>query len=309
MRKTSPIILALVCVFAWSFIPVVSKSGQLNIDSLQFLFWTNFLSVFAVGLTMKLSKKHLKKAIKCTNYKQTILLGFSGCFFYYLCLYYGYAHGNTTEVLVVQYLWPALVPVFAVFFLKERLNIYKVASIILGFSAAVIVFTKGDLLSVNFSGIFVLLTVFLGAISFALFSVFSKMEHRIDVSFSVFMYFLWASIFSFISMITWSEFIIPDIDSVAIILINGVFINGLSYILWIYVLSKEDASKIAPLVYISPVLSVVWISLIFGDSITVANIIAVALVVTSGLLVTTEDKFIPNYIIKAFSRCAKNNNN
>ncbi|PID44759.1 MAG: EamA family transporter [Proteobacteria bacterium] len=305
MRNISPILLALVCVFAWSFIPVVSKLGQLHIDSFQFLFWTNFLSALAVGLTIKPSKKHLIETIKQTNYKQTVLLGFLGCFFYYLCLYYGYAHGNTTDVLVVQYLWPALVPVFAVLFLKERLNVYKVVSIVLGFFAAVIVFTKGDVLSIGFSGAFVLLTVFVGATSFALFSVFSKMEHRVDVSFSVFMYFLWASIFSFISIVAWSNLVIPDLESVLIILVNGVFINGLSYILWVYALSKEDASKIAPLVYISPVLSVVWISLIFGDSITVTNITAVALVVASGLLVTTEDKFIPRHITKVFSRHTK----
>lgn len=49
MRKISPIVLALVCVFAWSFIPVMSKLGQLRIDSFQFLFWTNFLSVLLLG--------------------------------------------------------------------------------------------------------------------------------------------------------------------------------------------------------------------------------------------------------------------
>lgn len=135
--------------------------------------------------------------------------------------------------------------------------------------------------------------------------MFSKREHRQDVSFSVFMCFFWASLFSFISLVVWSKFIIPDLDSMIVILVNGVFINGLSYILWIYALSKKDASKISPLVYISPVLSVVWISLIFEDSITIANVIAVVLVIASGLLVTTEDKFIPKHLIKAFSGRAK----
>ncbi len=294
-------VMALICILAWSFIPVISKLGQLHIDSLHFLFWTNFLSFFAVGLTIKPTKKVLIQAIKYTNYRQTIYLGFLGCFFYYLCLYYGYAQGISTEVLVVQYLWPALVPIFAVFFLKESLNVYKILSIVLGFSAAVVVFTKGNVFSINFSDKYVLLIVFIGAISFSLFSVFSKLEKRQNVSFSVFMYFFWASVFSFISLIVWSDFVVPDFESMLIILVNGVFINGLSYILWIYALSKEDASKIAPLVYISPVLSVVWISLVFGDSVTIANMVAVALVIISGLLVTTEDGFIP----KLFSGRAK----
>jgi drug/metabolite transporter (DMT)-like permease len=119
------------------------------------------------------------------------------------------------------------------------------------------------------------------------------------------MYFSWASLFSFISLIIWSDFVIPDFESMFIIIINGAFINGLSYVLWVYALSKEDASKIAPLVYISPVLSVVWISLVFGESVNIANVIAIVLVILSGLLITMEDRLIPRHITKVFSIRAK----
>ena len=51
--KNSAILLALTCILAWSFIPLVSKFGQIHIDSLQFLFWTNVLSTIAVALTVK----------------------------------------------------------------------------------------------------------------------------------------------------------------------------------------------------------------------------------------------------------------
>ena len=174
--------------------------------------------------------------------------------------------------------------------LKERLNIYKIISIILGFIAAVIVFTNGNSISFKNYNLFALFVVFVGAISFALFSTLSKLERRVNLSFSVFLYFFWATIFSFISMLIWSKFIIPDIKTFILILINGAFINGLTYILWIYALSKEDASKIAPLVYLSPVLSLFWIAIIFKSNINILNIIAIVLVIASGLLVTLEDR-------------------
>jgi len=288
--KNSAIFLALSCVLAWSFIPLVSKIGQIHIDSLQFLFWTNVLSTIAVALTVK----NFLNKIKTVTIKyiiQSALLGFLGCFFYYLCLYYGYSKGNSTEVLVVQYLWPALLPLFALIFLKEKLNRYKIVSVIFGFLAALIVFTKGDIFSIDFSNISVLLIVFIGAISFALFSIFSKLQNG-DINFNIFLYFFWATIFSLITLIFWSSFEIPDLESSVVIFINGVFVNGLSYILWIYALSKADASKIAPLVYISPVLSVIWIALMFGEKITLINIVSIFLVILSGLLVTLEDRLI-----------------
>ena len=288
--KNSATFLALSCVLAWSFIPLVSKIGQIHIDSLQFLFWTNVLSTIAVALTVK----NFLNKIKTVTIKyiiQSALLGFLGCFFYYLCLYYGYSKGNSTEVLVVQYLWPALLPLFALIFLKEKLNRYKIVSVIFGFLAALIVFTKGDIFSIEFSNISVLLIVFIGAISFALFSIFSKLQNG-DINFNIFLYFFWATIFSLITLIFWSSFEIPDLESSVVIFINGVFVNGLSYILWIYALSKADASKIAPLVYISPVLSVIWIALMFGEKITLINIVSIFLVILSGLLVTLEDRLI-----------------
>jgi drug/metabolite transporter (DMT)-like permease len=298
--------MAMICVIAWSFIPVIAKLGQLNIDSFQFLFWTNLLSTFAVGMTIRTKKIKFNEMIKKTNYKMTLLLGFLGCFFYYLCLYYGYSNGKISDVLVIQYLWPALISIFAAIFLKETINRYKALSILLGFIAAIIIFTKGSIFTIDLSNTTVLLIVFIGAISFALFSIISKIEIRHNISYNIFLYFFWATLFSWLALLMWSEFIIPDPESMVIIIINGMLINGLSYILWIYALSVEEASKIAPLVYISPVLSIIWAAIVFGDHITVTNIVAIALVIISGLLVLKEDKLSSRYPASSWKNSNRN---
>jgi hypothetical protein len=38
MSRFSPIHLALICIIAWSFLPVVARLGQSQLDSFQFLF-------------------------------------------------------------------------------------------------------------------------------------------------------------------------------------------------------------------------------------------------------------------------------
>ncbi|PIE37341.1 MAG: EamA family transporter, partial [Gammaproteobacteria bacterium] len=120
MDRIPPILLALVCVLAWSFIPIVSRIGQADIDGLQFLFWTNFLSTLSVGFVTKNLRIKLAKEFDVIKCSQTMYLGFLGCFLYYLCIYHGYAKGDSVEVLVVQYLWPPMISIFAVFILKER---------------------------------------------------------------------------------------------------------------------------------------------------------------------------------------------
>ena len=85
-KSLSATTIALISIVAWSFIPVISKLGQLNIDNLQFLFWSNLLSAIVVAFTIKPNKKQISYALKHTNHLLTLILGFLGCFFYYMCL-------------------------------------------------------------------------------------------------------------------------------------------------------------------------------------------------------------------------------
>lgn len=268
---------------------MVARLGQNGIDNFQFLFWSNLLSAVVIAATVKRNKATLRDSYACiANAKGLLLnasLGLLGCCLYYLCLYYGYANANSVQVLIIQYLWPALITVFAVVLLKEQLSAKKIISIVLGFIAAVLVITQGNFTALKFDNLDVLAIVFVGAISFALFSVLSKKEQRVDAAFAIFFYFVWGTIFSGVSLFFFSSWALPDSRSLLVILINGAFINGITYILWIVALAKTDASRISPLVYLSPVLSMLWISLFFAEKFTVINVIAMAFAIASGLLV------------------------
>lgn len=294
----NPILLALICVFAWSFIPVVTKLGTTEIDNFQFLFWSNLLSCLVVIPFIKRDRAMLKASFACISTPKGLLLnmvlGLFGCCLYSLFLYYGYMHANSVQVLIIQYLWPALITVFALFLLKERLNAKKIIAIICGFIAAVLVITQGNFSMLNFTNIDVLIIVFIGAHFFALFSVLSKKEKRVDDAFAIFFYFVWGTIFSGVSVFLFSDWRIPDVQSFIIIMINGALVNGVTFILWIIALAKADASRISPLVYLSPVLSIVWITLFFNEPFRFINIIAMGFAIFSGLLVIEQKKKVKN---------------
>jgi drug/metabolite transporter (DMT)-like permease len=122
-----------------------------------------------------------------------------------------------------------------------------------------------------------------GAFSFALFSVLSK-KNKSDSFHSVFYYFMFATIFSLISMLWFSNFERPSISSLPMIIINGGIINGLSYLLWINALQLVDSSRIAPLVFLAPVLSCIWIVLFFGEVFLPVYFVGIGLSVASGLI-------------------------
>lgn len=220
----------------------------------------------------------------------TAILGFLGCFFYYLCLYYGYAQTRATEVLIIQYLWPGLTALLAVPLLREKLSFFKLLGIGFGLLSAFLVITQGHFGEIHADSPKILGIVFLGALGFSLFSVLSKKTPKIYPNLHVFMYFVWATLFSAVAMGIYSQFQWPSQDEWLPLGLNGALINGLSYLLWIKALNQAQASRIAPLVYLAPVLSVCWISLWFDEAFKTIYLVAITLAIASGVLVSKPEK-------------------
>lgn len=282
--KVKSIIYVLSCVLLWSLIPVVSKIGQTNLDNHQFLFWSSVISllIFIVLILIQNKTKDLYR-LKYKGWIKGISLGFLGTYLYYILLYYGYAKAKGIEVLIIQYSWPIFVILLSVIILKEKIDISKIISIVLGFAGVFLVLTKGDLSKLHLDNIEVDIIVVIAAFIFGLFSVLSK-KVTIDPLILVFLYFLAATIFSFLSMVLLSEFKLPTFESIIPILVNGVFVNGISYMLWIKALKNGNASFIAPFVFFTPVISTFLLILFFKEPFYLVYIVGMSMVIIAGLI-------------------------
>ncbi len=283
-KTNSGLLYAMTCVLLWSFIPVVSRFGQSELDNFQFLFWSNLLSLVVVGIFW-LNQKRVQSLIPFTikQLVYVLFLGFLGCTFYYLCLYYGYANGIGLEVLVIQYCWPLIIVFLSAFLLKERLSILSYCAIAAGFLGILLVLTKGNITKLEFSNLKVTLIVLLGAFSFALFSVLSKKFKGEPFAVTTFL-FIGGVLTAIIALFIFSKFAWPTQAELIPVIINGALINGISYIFWLKALEKIKASTAATLVFLAPVLSSLWIVLFFKEPFYSAYAIGLTLVIFSGLI-------------------------
>nr|WP_264188030.1 DMT family transporter [Providencia rettgeri] len=275
---------ALACVLIWSFIPIVSRLGQAGMDSFQFLFWSNLISaisvvIVALGSDYKVSKLFI---LPRNTIKKVFILGFLDCLFY-LLLYYGYSIENGIAVLVIQYSWPLIIILLSVVLLKDKLAGRQIVGIIIGFIAVIITFTKGQITQLHVENPMALLLVFSGAFCFALMSVFSR-QYSIDPYISTVWLFIFSTLTSLVLLLLFSEVQLPSKAAFWPTLINGILINGVSYILWFKAMNTGHSAKIASVVFLSPVLSVLWLVLILSDPFEIAYIIGVLLVIISGVL-------------------------
>lgn len=106
----------------------------------------------------------------------------------------------------------------------------------------------------------------LGSIAFALSSVLSKVI-KVDAANAVMIYFFSAILYSIITVSTYSSFILPSSSAWISILINGAFINGISYLFWIKGLQIFDASKVAPYLFITQILAAFFLIAFFDEEI------------------------------------------
>jgi drug/metabolite transporter (DMT)-like permease len=271
-------------VLIWSFIPIVSRFGQDGMDSFQFLFWSNLISVIAV-ISVALASGYTPAKLFILPrdiVAKVFVLGFLDCLFY-LLLYYGYSIENGIAVLVIQYSWPLIIILLSVVLLKDRLSGRQIIGVMVGFIAVIITFTKGQITQLYVDNPTALLLVFSGAFCFALMSVFSR-QYSIDPYISTVWLFIFSTLTSLVLLLSLSEMQLPPQGALWPTLINGVLINGVSYILWFKAMNAGNSTKIASVVFLSPVLSVLWLVLLLSEPFEIAYIIGVMLVIISGVL-------------------------
>ncbi len=266
-----------ICILSWSFIPVASKEVLRGMNNFAMLFFSNLISAI-VMLIYLIATSQVKKLAQYTpkDYLTMSFLGFLGSFAYYVLLYKAFSLSLAQEVFIINYTWPILILIFSVPILKEKLDFVKVVSVFISFIGVLVIVTKGNVLHVKFTSVEGDLLAIFGAVCFALFSTLGK-KVNYDQIVAVFVYFASATVFS---LTTSGFFTITNITPSVLfwLFINGLFINGISYIFWFKALKSTQTALISNLVYLTPAVSLIFISLIIKEKIQTYSLMGLAFI-------------------------------
>lgn len=255
-----------ICILSWSFIPVASKEVLKGMNNFAMLFFSNLISAIVMLFYLTLTSRIKKLSLySLKDYLTMSFLGFLGCFAYYVLLYKAFSLSLAQEVFIINYTWPILILVFSIPILKEKLNLIKVISVLISFAGVLVIVTKGHILHVKFINIQGDMLALFGAICFALFSTLGK-KVNYDQIIAVFVYFTSATILG-VTTVSLFKITNPSANVLFWLLINGLFINGISYIFWFKALKSAQTALISNLVYLTPAVSLLFISLIIKEKI------------------------------------------
>jgi drug/metabolite transporter (DMT)-like permease len=85
-------------------------------------------------------------------------------------------------------------------------------------------------------------------------------------------------------MLCFSSFAFPSASELVPILLNGILVNGFSYMFWVLALRSTEASYLAPFTFITPVLSAIYLIVFFNEPMLPVYAVGLACVIAGGMV-------------------------
>ena len=273
------ILYALISVILWSTVASAFKIALMYMTFLDLLMISSFTATIILFLILLFQKK--TKIFKLKNFKKSIFMGFINPFIYYIVLFKSYSLLPAQIAQPINYTWPIALVILSWIFLKEKLSFLRFIAILMSFSGVVVISTKGKFTSLQFNKLGILLA-FSSAFIWAIYWIKNKKDIREDVL-KLFFNFLCGFLFILVFyLIKHGKVEIFHLNTKGILagIYVGLFEMGITFLFWGKALKyAKSTARVSNLIYLSPFLSLFFISIIVGEKILISTIIGLFLIV------------------------------
>ena len=278
-----------IAILLWSTIATVAKILQTGLSNLQILSAASlFAFAFLFAVCLFTGRLKLLRGLRAKDWLYLSVVGLLGTFLYHLFLYAGIARMQASQAFIINYLWPAMIVLFACLILKEPLTARKLIAIGLSFLGVIVVTAGGDLLHVSPRTLVGALFCVGAAVSYGLYSVLNKRQHM-DELLAMTLFYGASSVVSLGYLAVSGAWFTPDLPQLAGLAWTGLGTYAIPYIAWAIALDRGDTAKIANLAYLTPFLSLVWTSLLLREPLSLFSVLGLLLIL-AGVFVQLRGK-------------------
>lgn len=276
---------ALATVLLWSTVASAVKISLRHIDVIPLLFFASITStVTFFACLLFFGKLNMLKVLTKKDYLQSALLGFLNPFLYYVILFKAYSLLPAQQAQPINFLWPITLVLLSAPLLKQKIRPRDILAVIVSFAGVFIISTQGNILgfkSANPAGVLLALS---STVIWALFWIYNVKDRR-DEAIRLFLNFAFGSGFTLLAMLLFAETKVPNAKGVLGAIYIGLFEMGVTFLLWLKALKiSSTTAHVASLIYLTPFLSLVVISIIVGEKILISTVIGLAFIVSGIIL-------------------------
>lgn len=273
-------LLAIAAVILWSTVATAFKLSLQFMTPTQLLAWAGAVStgVLAVFVTVQGRWSEVMDTLRDQPLHYLSLGALNPCF-YYLVLFRAYDLLPAQQAQALNYTWALTLSLLAVPLLGQRLTARDLVALLVGYSGAVVIATRGDLFELQFdSGAGVALA--LGStVLWALYWIFNTRASA-PAAVTLFLCFALGTPLVWLVMLLEGTAVMPGVYGLAGALYVGVFEMGITFMLWLAAMRRAvHVSRIGNLIFLSPFLSLFFINAFLGEAIVPATWIGLLLIV------------------------------
>ena len=289
-RQTQAYVYAGCAILLWSTVASAFKVSLRYVEAPHMLLYAALVST-VVLLVVAAWQHKLRQASSCLpkQYLRSAALGFLNPFLYYLVLFEAYDRLPAQEAQPLNYMWPIVVVILSVPLLKQPIGRVSLAAIGVSFFGVFVISTRGDLLGFSLSDPIGTALAVGSAFIWAAFWLSNVRDDRDEVV-KLLLSFVFG--LAFVSAAAFALAGPPPLDPRGIggSVYVGVFEMGVTFVLWMRALSlSRTTAQVSNLVYLSPFLSLVLISVIVGETKVLSSVIGLVFIV-GGIVIRRFDR-------------------
>ena len=271
---------ALTAIFFWSTVATAFKVSLQYLSPFELVLYASLTSTFVLSLIIFIQKKFnaVKVHIK-ENFKSVLLLGSINPFLYYLILFKAYDILPAQEAQAINYTWALMLAFLSVIFLKQKLTLNDIIAGIVCYFGVLIISTKGEPFSLNFSNMDGVMLALLSTVLWSMYWILNT-KSKVDSIVGLFSNFLVSMPIIIIYYLFTQPIELPSLTGLLAASYVGIFEMGVTFFFWLKAMQHAiSTSKIANLIFISPFISLIFIYFIVGETIYPSTIVGLTTIV------------------------------
>lgn len=266
----------------WATAASAFKIALRDVSPYTLLFYSTLFSSICLFIILCCQSKLalLFKSNRNSLAKAT-LLGFLNPFLYYVILFKAYDILPGQIAMSLNYGWPLVLTLLSVPILGQSLSRSQLLAVLISFVGAVIISTRGNILSFGDVSRFGVLLAVGSTLIWAVFWLFNAKD-GLDPVIKLFTGFTFGFLYTTLFCLFTDGITIPSAHAWPPLIYVGLFEMSITFALWLTALQlTTSAARIGNLIYITPFFSLLILNSVVGEKIYPATFFGLALIVGS----------------------------
>jgi drug/metabolite transporter (DMT)-like permease len=273
-------LLTLLAVLFWSTVATAFKISLEYVLPYQLLVYSVAVSTSALFIIVIFQKKlFLLKENNWHTLWMSALFGFINPFLFYQVLFKAYDLLPGQIAMALNFGWPVTLSVLSIPILKQKMTLKQLMAIVISFSGAVIIATKGTMFSLAGVSILGIILIIISTFIWAVFWLFNTRDKR-DPVIKLFLGFCFGFLFTILINPLYGGINLAPAKVIPALVYVGLFEMGITFVIWMTALKlATNTARVSNLIFITPFLSLLVLNVVLGEQIYFSTFVGLFLII------------------------------